>query len=154
MRCVFIILSILCLATNAQSAFKNCESMADLPVQYRDGAKPFHELTIPLGTMKVGGVDEKYPKNVDHLAVQRALLHCAPGILKCFKDQGKLPAELLVSFLLNPAGNSSTASDFKYSSKNKLLVQVEQCLSRVLSEAKFGLILVEPGFFSMPVGLK
>ena len=144
MKNAFLFMVPLLTAFSAYGFSKNCETSPSFSIQYSDGPHPSHEGTTKSGSLKVGGAQEQIPKNVDRLAIQRALVSCTPGALRCFKERSKKSVELMVSFVLTPNGEQSSAKDWSFSSKDQLRPEFARCLSQVFSEGKFGLMISEP----------
>lgn len=124
-------------------------------IQYRDRAPTSHEIKLSGRALKVGGVGESYPPDLDHLAVQRGLINCAPKVLKCFrKSKTSAPTEFTVSFDLQPSGEVALASNFEFISTTKINNQLKACLSEVWSKTSYGLIVKGMRKISMPVQIK
>jgi hypothetical protein len=124
-------------------------------MKFTDGKNPFHKVTVDNRTIVVGGPAEKYSDGMDHLAVQRGLLYCTPGIVDCLKkEKVKMSAEFNVSFDLNAAGEVAQASNFNFSWKTKVNDQLNRCLMKVWSATEYGLIIKETKKISMPVKIE
>jgi hypothetical protein len=135
--------------------FKNCDLSLHKSAKYTDGEYPFHEYQTSHGTVVVGGVGEVHPPNMDHLAAQRAIGSCAPGILKCIKEsKTALPIQILISFQLNPIREEATGSDYQVHFQGETSQDLRKCIEKILPEAEFGLILKKSVHISMPVKIQ
>ncbi len=151
---VFLIFACLAFLNQAYANTKICKISSEVSLKYNDGMDPSHELTLSGKTILIGGRGEKFPKNIDHLAVQRGLINCAQPILECFaKSEKFMPKEFVVAFNLNPVGETATASNFKFIWKNSRPLKIEKCLTKIWSAVQFGLIIQDAVDIRMPVKL-
>jgi len=144
------------LCTFAGESKKSCDptSTTNL-IKYTDVKNPFHKITVDSRTIVAGGPAEKYSDGIDHLAIQRGLLYCAPGIVDCLeKENVKMPAEFNVSFELNASGELAQASNFNFSWKTKANNKLNNCLMKIWSATEYGLIIKGTKKILMPVKIE
>lgn len=126
--------------TRAKAA-KSCEEKPSFSVELVTGERSAHLAKTQQGRVNVGGAEEQIPEGVDRLAIQRVILSCTPGLLKCHQAETKQPKKLRISFSLSPVGETAKAGDWILSAKGTLEPALTQCLIKVLNEAHFGLTL-------------
>lgn len=145
--------TILLFSTLAWGSFKKCDYSRDRATKFNGGVHASHEFSAVNRTLLIGGTGGEYPKDIDHLAVQRSLISCGTGILNCFdKTTVKIPVKFKLSFQLNPKGEAATASDLQVHSLKS--PEIQNCLLSTWSAAEFGLSLQKSVFISMPVEIR
>lgn len=141
MQVLILSMGLLLATTTQAKTAKSCEEKPSFSVELVTGEKSAHLAKTKQGRVKVGGAEDQIPEGVDRLAIQRIILSCTPGLLKCHQAKTKQPKKLRISFSLSPAGEAAKAGDWILSAKDPLEPALTQCLIKVLSEAQFGLTL-------------
>lgn len=154
MKNIFLFSTVYLLVVSAGAASNNCDFSLINSAEFDLKHYSIYTIKHSEKTVTVGGPAQRFPQNMDRLAAKRGLIVCAPGFVKCMNEsKGKLPQEFNLLFQLNPAGEIATASQIRLEPKSPQ-PDFNQCMDKVLSDAKFGLIIKEPVQVTIPVKIQ